>query len=79
MDVADFIFTLSCETFLNLIQEPEEVYPDDKIILYLNCMRDINFSDVIWPKKRYIGDLYEYYGNVVTHLDTGAKVTVTNL
>ena len=25
------------------------------------------------------GDLYEYYGDVVAHLDTGAKVTVTNL
>ena len=79
LDVIDFTFTPSCETFLDFIDKPEEVYPDDKTILCSNRMKDINFLDVIWPKKRYNGDLYEYYGNVVAHLDTGAKVTVTNL
>ena len=79
MDVADFTFTPSCETFHDLIEEPEDIYPDDKTIVCSNRVKDINFSDVIWPKKRYNGDLYEYYGNVVAHLDTGAKVTVTNL
>lgn len=76
---ADFTFTPSCETFLDLIDEPEEVYPDDKTILCSNRMKDINFFDVIWPKKQYNGNLYKYYGTVVAHLDTGAKGTVTNL
>lgn len=37
------------------------------------------FSDVIWPKQQYNGDLYQYYGEIKAHLDAGAKVTVSNL
>ena len=68
MDVADFTFTPSCETFLDFIDETEEVYPDDKTILCSNFMKDINVLDVIWPKKQYNGDLYEYYMSIMEML-----------
>jgi hypothetical protein len=42
-------------------------------------LQEIDFSSVKWPTQRADFDKNAYYGNIWAHLDTGAKVTVTNL
>ena len=78
-DIADFVSTPSCETFLDHQYIPPDVSSDDKTVVCSNQIKDINFSDVVWPKQQYAGDLYQFYGEIKAHLDTGAKVTVSNL
>ena len=78
-DIADFVSTPSCETFLDHHYIPPDLLLDDETVVCSNQVKYINFSDVVWPKQQYAGDLYQFYGEIKAHLDTGAKVTVSNL